>query len=314
MRFQLKYMAILAVFLGLLLQTTARAVPNVDKDARAVVPKPPGKTTTNSDGAQNNGPKASNNNSNSNNSNNSGHDTKTNSYIPSKSGESAGSTVCKHAECNTDLEVPEYDFTKLKRSDDKETVSGVVEWDLPVSAVRAPADKKTFRQNLRKFAEGIYKTLMDEPKGKVIDKKGYNLVAVLFVPKEGIFLSTIPRKSGAKAMEADWKTKAPRLEYATDGRRNGDEKHPNKFHAEDGAIYTYEKESGSRSLDDIGLKFPTGTEILVYGKRDHHDKDPKVVPPCSPDNPLPGEIVRNPSCIEVLYELNIKSITKEEAA
>jgi hypothetical protein len=88
-----------------------------------------------------------------------------------------------------------------------------------------PADKKTFRQNLREFAEGIYNRLRDELRGEVIYGKGYNLVAALFMPNKGIFLSTIPRKSGAEAMAADWKTKAPRLSYATGGHRNSEEDH-----------------------------------------------------------------------------------------
>jgi hypothetical protein len=80
----------------------------------------------------------------------------------------------------------------LKRSEGRETVSGVVEWSLPNSAVRVPADKKTFSQNLRSFAEGIYNRLKEEPNGRVIAEGGYNLVAVLSVPKQVIYLSTIP--------------------------------------------------------------------------------------------------------------------------
>ncbi|KAL3429252.1 hypothetical protein BDV09DRAFT_200793 [Aspergillus tetrazonus] len=251
--------------------------------------KATGQDPTNSDGALNSGPKTNSDSSNSNNDN--GHDTKTNSYIPGKSGETTGSTISSWG-------------NRL----------WCFEWKLSNDAIRAPADKKTFRQNLRKFAEGIYKRLKDEPRGEVIYVKGYNLVAALFVPDNGIFLSTIPRRSGAEAMAADWKTKAPRLAYATGGRRNGEEDHPNRFHAEDGAIYTYETEAeNGKGLDDVGLKFPSGTEILVYGKRNSYDTEPGVMPPCSPSNPTPGETVRNPSCVEVLYELNIKGITKDEA-
>ncbi|KAL4773885.1 hypothetical protein BDW60DRAFT_205651 [Aspergillus nidulans var. acristatus] len=179
-------------------------------------------------------------------------------------------------ECNTDLEVSEYDFANLKRSEGRETVSGVVEWSLPNSAVRVPADKKTFSQNLRRFAQGIYNRLKEEPNERVIAEGGYNLVAVLS------------------------KTKAPRLECATNGQRNGEKNHPNEFHAEGGAIYTYEKEKELGSLEDVGLTFPSGAEILVYGRRTLYDKEPRVVPPCEPSNPIPGEIVRSPSCGEVL--------------
>ncbi|KAL5001736.1 hypothetical protein BDV10DRAFT_182301 [Aspergillus recurvatus] len=302
MRFQLNYMAMLALFLGLLLQITARAVPAIDKDARAVIPKLPGKSPTNSGGAHtgnnNNGPKTS-----------------TDSYVPTRPGGTA-STVCKRADCHTvtDLEAPNYDVSTMDRATDGKTASGFVDWAPPRSAIADKADRKIFRQNLRKLALNVYDKLWKEPNGKVITGSGgYNLVAALYVPNKGVFLSTIPRENGAKAMVANWKAKAPKLHYATDGRRNGDSDSENRFHAEDGVIYEYEKRTGSKSLEEESPLFPSGTEMLVFGKRDRNDLTAGVVPPCEGKNPMPGQVVRSPSCEEVLGELHIKAITIEEA-
>ncbi|KAL4813097.1 hypothetical protein BDW67DRAFT_187954 [Aspergillus spinulosporus] len=298
MRCPLNYTAILAILLGTLLQATARTVPpaGLERERRAIIPgKTPAKNPTKG-GAHVDAASSHSN----------GHDGP-NSYVPGVSSagihSGKGGANCKRADgCNNDINPP--DLNTLQIDIEHKTASAWIDWTPPEALVNS--NQRKFRQNLRKVALNIYDRLWKSKEG-VIDSSGTNLVAVLHVPYEGVFLSTIPREDASSAMLGNWQKMAPRLYDATDHNRVAEIRQPNSFHAEDGAIYQWEIRMSSASRDGP-LRLPEGSQMLVFGKRGSYDRVPDVVPPCS------GYTGRYPSCNQVLQRLGIRAITRQEAA
>ncbi|KAJ0413159.1 hypothetical protein BJY00DRAFT_320067 [Aspergillus carlsbadensis] len=317
MRLHWHYMGLLAIALGVLLQAAARAVPGQDVSLgtltpRLSVPRPPkapvphspvGGTVPKPGGLQapdpiKPKPKP-----------------KPQAQPPIKPNPKPApkpeSAVCKRAGRCTTLDDPTWytassmDKPYLREPGDK-MAHGWVDWKPPYAL--AQAHPQAFRRSLLSLTKRLYDGLQAE--GRVIGPGGHNLVAALYVPERGVFLSTTPRGKAADDLLADWRTAAPRLYAQTGGRRvspttnPGD---PQRLHAEDGVIYRFEKNVQHRGYEGEQIK---GSRIFVYGKRGGYDQEPGEVRPCAPDlnfNTGQTSTGRNPSCDQVLFHLDVST-------
>lgn len=124
-------------------------------------------------------------------------------------------------------------------------------------------------------------------------KNDVQLVAALYIasgPGKGIYVSSIP-KGPASALMAT--ADAPAWAHQVAGRI------PNKYHAEDGAMWLFEDALSTKLA--ATAQYPHGSTIYVYGhfKDDAGNaKDPEYQPPCSAFGPTP-------SCTNVLNNLGI---------
>ncbi|KAL2824447.1 hypothetical protein BJY01DRAFT_256463 [Aspergillus pseudoustus] len=265
MRFHWKYMALLAIILGVFLQTTARAVPKPG----GIQPPDPIKPNPKPE------PKPE------------------NSFCKRTDGSQPCTTLDDPTYCTAaGMTIPHE-----KEAGDK-MVRGRVHWKPPAGlTVNNP---QAFRRSLLSLTEQVYKG--PQVKDIVIDRRGYNLVAALYVPERGVYLSTIPRGKAADDIIDDWKTMAPRLYAETRGLRvspTKDPTDPQRLHAEDGVIYQYEKSVSHRKPE--GHQLPEGSGMFVYGKRGGFDEQPGEVSPC-----LPGG-KRQRACDVVLWDLGFNT-------
>ncbi|KAL2795778.1 hypothetical protein BJX66DRAFT_336684 [Aspergillus keveii] len=183
---------------------------------------------------------------------------------------------------------------------------GWIDWKPPRSLTQDQPN--VFRSNLLSLTKRLYDGLKAD--GKIIDWGGYNLVAALYIPKAGVFVSTIPRGRVANDLNdliADWRTAAPRLYRETSGRRvspTSDPRDAQRLLAEDGVLYRYER--GVQGQNH-GHTYPKGSRIFVYGKRGGYDHEPGEVIPCVPDGSPDGSTStgRNPACDVVLQRLDV---------
>jgi hypothetical protein len=133
------------------------------------------------------------------------------------------------------------------------------------------------------------------------------LVAGLWVPKEGVFMGSIPHGMVNDQMSAQVRFDgratllAPILWSQVKGRKFGPA--TTKWHAEDMAMFVYESERRPS-----GTKYPDGSKMFVWGQYNSADKG-GAKPPCrrnkSTQNPKDAWI--NPSCAQVLQGLGIYS-------
>lgn len=190
---------------------------------------------------------------------------------------------------------------------DGKTFVGELPWKPDNDAIlerppHGPTGAQEFDDNLRRVTQKLWENLPDSA------NKDANLVATLFVPGKGVWFSSIPHGAGDTLIFND-KATAPawyaRSEQVYDGipggRRLGD------MHAEDGAIYQFEKSQGhSQSLSAQQAqtwKFPVGTRLAVYGKYDS-------LKPKSFKGPCQGvDSPRQPGCIQLVSRLGIMQIT-----
>jgi hypothetical protein len=129
------------------------------------------------------------------------------------------------------------------------------------------------------------------------------LVAALWVPGVGVYLGSIPhgkmRNSGDMSAQVGFdgmlRGQAPILWEQV---RDRTAVNTSKYHAEDMAMYMYEKLEKPR-----GPGYPPNSYMIVYGQYDKNDKvGPK--PPCTGPT-SPGSDGINPSCKTTLRNLGI---------
>jgi hypothetical protein len=185
---------------------------------------------------------------------------------------------------------------------DRSTLHGFAAWKPDAQTVAAHS--ADFEKNLRAFTEDLYKAANEK-----IPSDIPNLVAAIYVPEKGVFFSTIPRDDAAKVILGDWDS-APALKSQVGDTGRTGEKY---LHAEDGAIYWFEKSQNHHMSPDEAKnwKFPEGTRLAVHGKV-KKTGDPRDVGPCTttiknPNTPFAFE--RDPSCAKVVSELGITPIT-----
>jgi hypothetical protein len=133
------------------------------------------------------------------------------------------------------------------------------------------------------------------------------LVAGLYVPKEGVFLGSIPHGKDAQSNSAQAnfdgraRMQAPIFWSKVKDREFGPS--TTKWHAEDMALFMYESEK-----KPSGTQYPPGSQMFVWGQYNSADKG-GAKPPCMRNKPTKDEKDAwiKPSCSEVLRELGINS-------
>ncbi|PGH28029.1 hypothetical protein AJ80_00284 [Polytolypa hystricis UAMH7299] len=155
-------------------------------------------------------------------------------------------------------------------------------------------DAEGIKAKLKEFAQWGYLSIVEEHGGHNID-----LVAALYVPGNGVWLSSMPSGPGAQYI-LDRKIAAPSWEDMA-GRVAGK---ADDFGAEDGAIFYCEQRLKARGQElrrrDNQLRgFPDGTHLVVHGRSTLED-DHGPLPPC-----LHHNLQTTPSCLESIGRLNI---------
>ncbi|KAL3471457.1 hypothetical protein BJX99DRAFT_263299 [Aspergillus californicus] len=296
--FYLDYTVLLALLLGVLLQTTARAVPSQDNETllprvEIIPPKVPHQpidgTTPRTGDTQAPPPII------------------VNPKLHPKpiSEPKPGNTHCRREDSSKCISLHDpvgYTWEDMERTRDGKAAFGQMNWNPP--HMETDEQRLTFKKSLMNLAFRVYSGFLHN--GKVISGNGFHLVAALHVPGEGVFLSTIPRGIRASQILSDWHRKSPKLWGATGHERDTDK---DILHAEDAAVYQYESSKPLQTDDDLeGNPFlPRGSQIVIFGKRTAADKNAEVQPPCQGNND------RSPGCTEVMKDLGIQVITKEQA-
>ncbi|KAL4936533.1 hypothetical protein BDV06DRAFT_227806 [Aspergillus oleicola] len=289
MRFYPFNTILLACFVGVFLQVAARAVPALDPNYGALIPRGgrfpslgipsrPATPVTPKPAGVNKPPVA----------------------IRPNEGNSPKSptAACKRADaqgCN----INSYGPIDMDFSEDFSTASGHLRW--------APAEEQDVAPTLTNLAKRLYHELKVSDSQMFVE--GGDIVGALYVPERGVFLSTTPRDDAARRIVSDFKEKAPGLYKATNGRRSRFRGTPNALHVEDGVIYKYETFDDSYRIQEGG-EFPGGSTLAMYGAYTKNGKDQHVVP-CK--GAKAGEQNRYPSCKTVLQRLKI-SVVQEDGS
>lgn len=139
--------------------------------------------------------------------------------------------------------------------------------------------------------------------------QGSCLVAALYLPNvEGgtVFLSTIPQGEQKQKMREEGAARAPAWWAANDFRNDG-------YHAEDGAIYLFEKSRLSRDLVRGGRYVMPDRDnplslmkMAVWGRHSSSQQEGELIDLCAGASPGKG----TPSCVDVANTLNIDYIDK----
>lgn len=122
--------------------------------------------------------------------------------------------------------------------------------------------------------------------------KHAKIVAALWVPKHGVFLSSVPLDSVKDTMRTQGGENAPAWAAATAKRKN-------IYHAEDGSAYLFESELNPKLKADA--KYPNSPFIAIYGNF-QKDDNPSALKPCS----SVAHGAPDPPCGKVLEDLGIK--------
>ncbi|KAH7396095.1 hypothetical protein BKA66DRAFT_596608 [Pyrenochaeta sp. MPI-SDFR-AT-0127] len=132
-------------------------------------------------------------------------------------------------------------------------------------------------------------------------RKEPTIVAALWVRGKGVYLGSVPRGqngqfSAQAALDSLLRSQAPILWSVVNERKILAGR--NKWHAEDMAMYVYEREEKPQ-----GPGYPPNSYMVVYGQYDKQDKaGPKD--PCGSS----GDSAKiRPSCSDVLHALHIES-------
>lgn len=139
-------------------------------------------------------------------------------------------------------------------------------------------------------------TLLNIAKDAYNDVKGKRtsdlfIVAALFVPRQGVFLGTVPHGVGVDKVKEFGPTKAPEL-WKEIGRRTSTTS--TFYHAEDMAML-HAIESGGQ---DGNTKFPAGSKMATWGKLAGMPKDNKIAACGARPN-------INPSCRSTLEKMKV---------
>jgi hypothetical protein len=183
--------------------------------------------------------------------------------------------------------------------DDGKTFVGELPWkpDNDAIAEAHPYGLREFSDNFRTVTRNLWENLPASANNNA------NLVAAIFVPGKGVWFSSIPHDAGDtliindKASAPAWYARSEQVYNEVSGGRP-----PGGLHAEDGAIYQFEKSQGhAHSLSAQQAqewRFPDGTRLAVYGKYDHED-------PEGFKGPCRGGKSRWPGCMQLITRLNI---------
>ncbi|KAL4948795.1 hypothetical protein BDW69DRAFT_188937 [Aspergillus filifer] len=284
MRYNHVYAILIACFLGVCLQVAARAVPAIESDGSGLVPrggkfpslsiasKPPISVNPKPVGGVSKPPAA---------------------IRPNPVGNSPKTPVkaCKRADSQI-CDLNDYSYKEMARAHDDLTAFGHIKW--------APAEGQELGISLNTLAKRLWTELEGADKKLIPDNN--NLLAALYVPERGIFLSTTPRYKAAEGIIEDWKDRAPGLYRATGGQRVQQRGHKQALHVEDGVIYRYELMHPTPQG-----KLPSGSTVAIYGST-VKGKDPNVVPACSGGQRSDG--IRFPACSLALNRLGIGTVTR----
>lgn len=114
------------------------------------------------------------------------------------------------------------------------------------------------------------------------------LISALYVPHEGIFVSSYPRNKLPTGQAPDWAK-------AVAGRKH------DKRHVEDAALWLYESTLAADKRTHESGKYPAGSTIFTYGQ--FAGQEPDHQPACGSQ---PGSAKIDPSCTKVLTTLGVK--------
>lgn len=146
-------------------------------------------------------------------------------------------------------------------------------------------------QTIRDYAQQGYHSMMQQGPRK---DKATHLMAALYVPKQGVYLCSVPDRPGIDKLKSTGSTEAPAWWSQIQGRQ------PLVFHAEDCAAYLYE--SALKTKLAPGARYPTGSCISVYGTVEKKTAD--WVNLCSGGGKRPID----PSCTTVFKDLGVEPI------
>ena len=157
---------------------------------------------------------------------------------------------------------------------------------------------KGMKKNSFFFTADSAKTAAKEGYENVIEdtptryKTNAQLVAALFVPGKGIYLSSIPKTpTEGKMVLSD----APAWAHWVGSRQ------PRDYHAEDGAMWLFESDLSQNNKLRAGDEYPRGSTMYVYG----HFKPESGNPVPGYQSPCSSAATVNPDCTTVLLQLGI---------
>jgi hypothetical protein len=160
---------------------------------------------------------------------------------------------------------------------DGKTFGGELPWQPRREEIAVNPEE--FDKNLKTVTQKLWENL------PVSTNKDANMVAALFVPSKGVWFSSIPHDAGDTLIFND-KANAPvwatRSQEAYKDHRFGKsfpgDRKLKQIHAEDGAIYLFEKSQDHHttlSPEQIQTwEFPLDTRLAVYGK--YRQSDPRA--------------------------------------
>ncbi|KAL4915010.1 hypothetical protein BDW62DRAFT_204099 [Aspergillus aurantiobrunneus] len=279
MRLNQTYLALLAVFACVFLQAASRAVPVPALAAntlleRIFIPKVPSRPASPVSPKPGGG---------------SGGSVRPGGQVRPNGGTGTrpGVTACKRADgqgCSLDS----YQTIDMNSGRGGTTLYGHVNWK--------PAEGEQAGPKLRYFTERLFRDIKREDEDVAPD--GNTLLAALYVPNRGVFLSTTARDGAADDIVDTFRSDAPGLYRVTEGRRNAIRGAPNAVHVEDSVIYRYEQ----RYKTPEG-RLPEGSMMAIFGQYEKNGT-PQVVVPCKGRRQFVA-VQRNPSCEKVVNNLGI---------